>query len=249
MSAGAYDKAFYDYNTVVATQSAHVIIPILQSLLPPIHSVVDFGCARGAWLSVWKEFGIETACGVDGDYVDRERLLIEPNFFHAADLAQPIDLERRFDLVQSLEVAEHIPAASASMFLETLTRHSDIVFFSAAAPGQGGEHHINEQPYEYWKSLFAEHGYDMFDCVRPLLAGHGKTIQPWYLYNTFVYAHRNHVPNLPNTVRATRILEGQEVPDVSPIAYRLRKFIVRSLPRSSQDALARLTAKRYSARQ
>jgi hypothetical protein len=35
-----------------------------------------------------------------------------------------------------------------------------MVLFSAAPPGQGGEHHVNERTYEFWRGLFARHGYD-----------------------------------------------------------------------------------------
>ena len=91
--------------------------------------------------------------GVDGPYVDRCKLLIDAGDFHAADLAAPIDLGRQFDLVQSLEVAEHLPAAKAEQFVETLTAHGSRILFSAAVPGQGGENHINEQLPDYWRAL------------------------------------------------------------------------------------------------
>jgi hypothetical protein len=38
-------------------------------------------------------------------------LLIDAKDFHAVDRAAPISLASQFDLVQSLEVAEHLPAA------------------------------------------------------------------------------------------------------------------------------------------
>ena len=102
-------------------------------------------------------------CRVDGPYVDRRRLLIDPGDFHAADLAAPIGLGRRFDLVQSLEVAEHLPAAKAEQFVDMLTTHGHCVMFSAAVPGQGAENHVNEQPAEYWRAIFGERGYGAVD--------------------------------------------------------------------------------------
>jgi hypothetical protein len=47
-------------------------------------------------------------------------------------------LDRRFDLVQSLEVAEHITPAASEAFVEDLARHAErFVLFSAAPPGKG----------------------------------------------------------------------------------------------------------------
>ena len=63
-----------------------------------------------------------------------------------SNLANPVDLGRKFDLVQSLEVGEHLPKSAADTFVETLVKHGDVVLFSAASVGQGGHDHINEQP-------------------------------------------------------------------------------------------------------
>src|SRR5713101_4747009 len=114
-----YPADFYRYLASFAIRSAQRVVPQLAGVLP-VRSVVDFGCGQGAWLSVWQSAGV-TITGVDGSYVDRRHLLIDPGYFHAADLAEPIDLGRRFDLVQSLEVAEHLPAAKARQFVDTLT--------------------------------------------------------------------------------------------------------------------------------
>jgi hypothetical protein len=59
--------------------------------------------------------------------------------------------------------------------------------FSAAVPGQGGEHHINEQPLEYWRRKFAQRGYLACDVLRPLLRSNTQ-VEPWYRYNILIYA-------------------------------------------------------------
>jgi 2-polyprenyl-3-methyl-5-hydroxy-6-metoxy-1,4-benzoquinol methylase len=65
-------------------------------------------------------------------------------------LIQPLDLEKEFDLVVSLEVAEHLPASAADQFVNTLVKHGKKILFSAAIPGQGGQDHLNEQWPDYW---------------------------------------------------------------------------------------------------
>src|SRR5579863_5860724 len=128
-----YAADFYGYLAPLALRSAHRVVPHLAAALP-IASVADFGCGQGAWLRVWRTAGA-SVLGVDGPYVDRSRLLLEPEEFRAVDLGERIDLGRRFDLVQSLEVAEHLPSAKARQFVETLCRHGSAILFSAAVPG------------------------------------------------------------------------------------------------------------------
>lgn len=236
-AAEVYDNSFFDYADRASASSARYIVPEVQSLISDIKSVVDFGCARGVWLHVWRELGAQSICGLDGDYVDQNRLQIPPDAFITHDLSQPIDLGRRFDLVQSLEVAEHLPESSATGFVETLTSHGDVILFSAAPPGQGGAHHINEQPYEYWRDLFAERRYAMFDCLRPRIASQ-PDLQAWYRFNSFIYAHEDKIFELSSEVRAAEIPRNKPVPDISPVSYRLRKAIVTLLPGSVQSSIA-----------
>jgi hypothetical protein len=162
--------------------------------------------------------------------------------FHAADLSQPLRLQRQFDLVQSLEVAEHISAAQAPTFVENLTRHSrGLVLFSAAPPGQGGEFHINEQPYDYWRTLFRTHRFHAYDWIRPQIAGNSD-ISFWYRYNTFLYVHDDAVARLPASIATARVPAESELADVSPPLFQWRKRIVQMLPVMARDGLARFKA-------
>ena len=181
----------------------------------------------------------ELGVGVDGDYVDQQRLLIEPSEFVAADLAWPVDLQRRFDLVQSLEVAEHLPASAAATFVDTLIAHGDVILFSAAVPGQGGMHHVNERPYRYWRNLFADRGYIILDAVRPKIRT-ATTVEPWYRYNTFLFIKQSAFDQLDDTQKARRIPKDVRVPDISPAPYKLRKLLLRPLPVSAINILSRV---------
>ncbi|MGA8277472.1 MAG: methyltransferase domain-containing protein [Rhodanobacteraceae bacterium] len=235
-----YDGRFMHYTDRGSRYSAQALIRLLSETLP-IASVLDIGCARGAWLQAWREAGVEDVFGVDGDYVDQSALQIPPARFSAADLAGPIDLERRFDLVQSLEVAEHVRAGAADGFVENIVQHSrGLVLFSAAPPGQGGEFHVNEQPYDYWRRKFAARGFAAFDWVRPLIAD-DRRISFWYRYNTLLYVHEDKIGSLPERVRMTRV-DSTGVADITPAWFRLRKLLVRHLPHAAQHALARSKA-------
>jgi SAM-dependent methyltransferase len=236
MASARYDQRFFDYVNAGAIRSAKGLLPLLADL--EINSVLDVGCGQGAWLSVWREHGVSDIKGIDGNYVDLDRLKIPREHFIVGDLRKSFCLGRRFDLVQCLEVAEHIPETSSRSLITSLTRHAELVLFSAAAKGQGGENHINEQTYEYWRRLFAENDYVAFDSIRAKILA-DKSIEPWYRYNTFLYVHQKKVAAIPQSLGSGRVAPGESLRDLSPTAYRIRKTIVRFLPTSVVSALSR----------
>jgi SAM-dependent methyltransferase len=234
-----YGPDFYRFLSSFAVRSAQRVVPKMTAVVP-VRSVVDFGCGQGAWLSVWAALGASVV-GVDGPYVDRRHLLIDAANFHAADLAAPIDLGRQFDLVQSLEVAEHLPTAKAQQFVDTLTAHGPYVLFSAAVPGQGGENHLNEQPPEYWRMLFRERGYRAFDFLRPLVFD-DPAIARWYRFNTILYVTDNFAGPLSEAVRRSRVPDTEPLHDYWPLTYRLRNAVIRQLPAGVVDRFSHLNA-------
>lgn len=238
-----YDSAFQNMASVGSAYAARRVAQALSEMAP-IRSVIDLGCAQGEWLAQWRARGVTDILGVDGDYVDRARLRIPADAFVTHDLATPYAGTRRFDLAQSLEVAEHLPAARAAAFVADLTGLADMVLFSAAPPGQGGEHHINEREAAYWQDLFAAHGYVAVDALRPLLAG-DRAAPAWYRYNLLLYVRREALGRLSPAARRRQLAEGEAVRDVSPPLYRIRKLLIRALPPALRDLLARLNARRF----
>jgi len=166
MPATQYDKKFFDSQSVNSVRSARRILPVVLGALKP-RSLLDVGCGKGGWLNTARASGVEDIFGVDGAWAREGGLLIEPERFLAHDLSRPFDLERRFDMAMTIEVAEHLGAASADVFVDNLARHSGVVLFSAALPGQGGRRHVNEQPLGFWVEKFAERRYVFLDLLRP----------------------------------------------------------------------------------
>ena len=231
-----YSEAFFRYIHEGAIRSAGRIVPLAVQNLG-IHSVLDVGCGAGAWLSVYRQQGVADIIGVDGVYVRKESLLVQPHAFQTQDITQPFNLGRQFDLVQCLEVGEHILKATSKSLVDNLVRHGKLVLFSAANPGQGGEHHINEQPYEFWRRLFNNHGYKPFDFIRPLIKDL-TDVESWYRYNVLLYAAPGAIPALPAVVANTRIPDGQPIANVSGRLYRVRTRAFSFLPVSCLTLIA-----------
>ena len=106
--AEQYSPDYYAWQQAGARRSADVIAPLLRERLHPA-SVIDVGCGRGAWPAAWIALGVEDVLGVDGEHVRQSGLLFPDDRFVAHDLRRPLELERSFDLVLSLEVAQHPP--------------------------------------------------------------------------------------------------------------------------------------------
>jgi SAM-dependent methyltransferase len=163
-----YDDRFFEAQRDESSSSAAVVVPFVHEMLSP-DSVLDVGCGVGTWLEAWMRLGVTDLIGVDGPHIPRERLLMPVDDYVAFDLTQRLELGRRFDLVSCLEVAEHLDAAHAGTLVETLTRHGDVVLFSAAVPGQPGTHHVNSAWPSYWVGQFGERGFEVIDVLRAAL--------------------------------------------------------------------------------
>ena len=178
------------YQELNATRdSAREILPLIFELVKPA-SIIDVGCGTGHWLAAALELGIADILGIDGAWVLNAKLAIPADKFAAHDLSQPLSVTRRFDLAISLEVAEHLPASQARSFVQSLCRAADKVLFSAAIPGQGGRHHLNEQWPSYWASLFRECDYECYDVVRPKVWNNPRVLW-YYAQNCLLFAPRS----------------------------------------------------------
>ena len=182
----AYTPAFFDDLARDTRESARAVVPVVNKLLRPA-SVLDVGCGVGIWLAEWGSAGVSDVLGIDGNYVDRTALRVPLDKFAPVDLQQSFSLGRKFDLVQTLEVAEHLDEARADTFVESLARHSETILFSAAIPGQGGTHHVNEQWPSYWAEKFARAGYTAYDIIRPQIWADPK-IKVFYRQNMLLFA-------------------------------------------------------------
>ena len=175
------------------------------------NAYLDLGSGTGAMVNCARKLGSD-AYGVD--------LINGPeDHFITHDLTQPLELSRdafanviytretqwptlkNFDLITCMEVAEHLPLASHETLVDTIARHlrpkpnmddaSGYLLFSAAPPGQRGEHHIGCRPAHEWRGTFYERGISYReDLTRQLAHLFGYVTGPashWLAANLSVY--------------------------------------------------------------
>lgn len=187
-----YATDFYNDIYIDGTRaSANEIVKVVCPLIKPL-SVVDVGCGIGLFLEAFSNMGVKQVCGIDGSWVRPEQLHIKKTDFISRDLTKPILLERKFDLVVCLEVAEHLPSEAAPTLVQSLVRLGPVILFSAAIPEQGGVSHLNEQWPEYWTALFSQRGYLPVDCVRQRI-WNVENVLWWYAQNTILFVDKDYL--------------------------------------------------------
>lgn len=182
-----YNEDFYSSESKSSTNCANAIVPIVYELFKP-KSIIDIGCGVGSFLNDFSKLGVSKIIGLDGDYVPRNKLLIDEKNFRPTDLTKPYFNNEQYDIVFSLEVAEHIDSKFSDQFIENMCKYGNIVVFSAAIPFQGGDNHINEQWQSYWVKKFLSNNFKPFDIIRPLVWDNDK-IDYWYKQNMIVFAN------------------------------------------------------------
>lgn len=221
-----YDNAFYAEQAEGSYRSALKVLSVVLKQLGSPASILDVGCGVGTWLHAAQE--LLTSCeiqGVDHPGVLNQKLQIPKEHFLERDLSTNLQLNRRFDLVISLEVAEHIDPEKATTFVGNLTRHGDCILFSAAIPGQGGTHHVNERFPSYWIEKFKAEGYTCYDTIRPEL-WLDPEVAFWYQQNILLFARQPE-----STLEGLRSFRGEPLVHPELIRRRLREgFIERSKP-------------------
>jgi SAM-dependent methyltransferase len=209
-----YTTGFYADQMPESLRTARAVAPYVVELIAP-RRVIDVGCGVGTWASAFADLGCDVR-GLDGDYVDRDQLVIDADRFEAADLSRPVTIEG-YDLAICLEVGEHLPPASSEALVRSLCG-APVVLFSAAIPWQGGTDHINERWQSDWARMFAAHGHVAVDCLHQRLWDDHE-VSPWYAQNAVLYVAEDRLGDYP-ALGAAPVRPVRDV--VHPGVYRMQ---------------------------
>ena len=137
-----YNEEFYRVNLSGMDTSARILASAILETIgrDRIRSIVDVGCGAGALLFAFQELGVQKILGIDGSWAKSKYQLLRGDQFLSTDLRNPkVNMSSKFDLVVSTEVAEHIESEFAANFIDFLVSLGDLIVFSSAIPGQGGD--------------------------------------------------------------------------------------------------------------
>jgi len=182
-----YNDRYYTDADERQSELYGVFAEALVRLRAPV-SVVDVGCGSGLMLAKLAKHGVRVL-GVDGSRAAFRRARISVPVVRA-NLEHGVPELGRFDMCLCIEVAEHLRAKSGPGLVHGLTRLSDTIVFTAASPGQGGTAHLNERPYSYWRSLFAEEGFTQSGLRDQLLEAIAGIDEPRYIHTNVMVFER-----------------------------------------------------------
>ncbi len=123
-------------------------------------TAIDIGCGIGLQTARLKELGWNIR---GAEYTPVAIEMQEPGIkIETIDLTAHSSFCMAYDCVICTETAEHIPAEYSLDVVDNVARRAlHTIVWSAAAPGQEWEGHINLQRPEYWLTRFRMHGWDL----------------------------------------------------------------------------------------
>jgi methylase of polypeptide subunit release factors len=222
MDEDIYTKEFFErhlreYRADYARMARWLLINL------DFQSVVDLGCGSGLMIAEMLGTG-RHVLGMDGC----ENALGTPAgeqvrpFLRFADLRQPIVSPA--DLVICTEVAEHLAPEFADVLVDSIANSSrKWVYFTGATPGQGGDHHINEQPHQYWVEKLEKRGFELEAVATRALRLHlvapdGSGLKAWWFRKNALIFRKVERSVRPSAVRPSDAPAASLLPDTSGLS-------------------------------
>ena len=138
-----------------------------------LRSILDLGSGSGYSAHYFHSAGMQVTA-VDG-LLENCNTAVYPTMH--VDLTTT-RVKMKVDLVHCQEVVEHIEEKYLDNLLGSMSC-GKFILMTNALPGQGGYHHVNEQPTEYWVKHLADWGYQVLvedtNRVRQLAQADGAT--------------------------------------------------------------------------
>lgn len=124
-------------------------------------TVLDAGCAMGYLVEALRNKGVK-AYGFDiSEYaISKVDESVKPYcFVHSITENLPDNFPKKYDLVITIEVLEHLFPADGAKAIKNLCQYSDTVIFTSTPSDVEDITHVNVQQQEYWCKEFAKNNF------------------------------------------------------------------------------------------
>lgn len=151
-------------------------------------NMVDIGCGEGHTAQWFATKGVHVQ-GIDGCEPERDLIPVQARIVHDFEegpLPKSAFPPAGWDLGWACEFVEHVNEAALANVLDCFSR-CRVLAMTHAVPGQGGHHHVNCQPADYWRAKLSGIGLHanvpLSECLRDLTDAH------WVKQTLLVFEH------------------------------------------------------------
>lgn len=184
-----YDQAFFKRRVSYREWQLRFGVFIGERLQPK--SVVDFGCGNAFIIEGIRQLDIPVLgyeynleCVYPFSTPSMHECLVQQSVCESFTPQQA-------DCVICIEVAEHIPSETSTTLVDNISKAAtNLVFFTAAPPGQPGIGHINCRELDFWIGLFEERGLRyQRDLTKQLMEEikQGDFVEDWLWKNLAIF--------------------------------------------------------------
>jgi SAM-dependent methyltransferase len=136
-----------------------VWMDIVKKFTP--RTMLDIGCGEGHAVKWFLDHGVE-AIGVDGSKLALDNSPVQDRIL-IHDFTQgplPIGSMLKPDIIWSCEFLEHVEEKYQDNYMRLFST-ANLVFLTYSEPqwSEGGHHHVNCKPQEYWDEVFKKYGF------------------------------------------------------------------------------------------
>lgn len=158
-----YNKSFYDNNCGISYDKAEIWTNLFENIAKNIverfspKTVLDAGCAYGYLVKALRNLGVD-AYGIDisEHAISKADKDIQPFVaVHSITEELPSDFPKKFDLVITIEVLEHISPEDGKQAIKLLCSYANTIIFTSSPDDIVDRFHLNVQQAEYWAKEFA----------------------------------------------------------------------------------------------
>lgn len=124
-------------------------------------SVLEVGCAIGAFAKLLKERGFKVVAVDISEYIIKKAKKLQTNIeFKVSNIEDKVDPKEQFDYIFAFEILEHLQQPKKALYnMKQLLKKNGVLVFSTPEPSQqtlADPMHINVHFPKYWLSLGKE---------------------------------------------------------------------------------------------